>query len=85
VPNARLRGIAESRKDDLECLGYLAMYLLEGSLPWNLNNMVQVRSKVTLQSLYGKYPGLLEYMVSLHQMAPEETPNYDRLYGMIAP
>lgn len=28
VSNARLRGIAENRKDDLECLGYLALYLL---------------------------------------------------------
>jgi hypothetical protein len=76
--------MGEGRKDDLECLGYLALYLLEGSLPWNLNNMVQVRSKVTLQSLYGKYPGLLEFMVNLHQMATDEAPNYDRLYGMIS-
>lgn len=46
--------------------------------------MVQIRSKVTLQSLYGRYPGLLEYMIGIHKMATEETPNYDGLYGLIA-
>lgn len=84
VSNARLRGIPEGRKDDLECLGYLALYLLEGKLPWNVSNMVQVRSKVTLQNLYGRYPGLLEYMINIHRMTTDETPNYDSLYNLIA-
>lgn len=59
VSNARLRGIGEGRKDDLETIGYLALYLLEGKLPWSINQLAQGRSKVTLQQLYGKYGGLL--------------------------
>lgn len=47
--NSRIRGLKEGRKDDLESLGYLALYILERRLPWNYNNIVQVRSKLTLK------------------------------------
>lgn len=46
--------------------------------------MIQVRSKVTLQQLYGKYKGLFEYMVTVHKMSNDEQPNYDMLHNLIA-
>jgi len=83
VSNARLRGIPEGRKDDLETIGYLALYMLEGKLPWKINQLAQGRSKVTLQQLYGKYGGLFEFMVTVYKMATDEQPNYDALHSMI--
>ena len=84
VSNARLRGIPEGRKDDLETIGYLALYLLEGKVPWTANNLVQGRSKVTLQQLYGKYGSFFEFMVSVHKMSTDEQPNYDHLFNLIS-
>lgn len=32
--NSQLRHMPEGRKDDLESLGYLALFLMSGELPW---------------------------------------------------
>lgn len=77
--NARIRGVAEGRKDDLECLGYLALFMLEGALPWNIKNIIEMRTSLTLKQLFGRYGALFEYMLTVVQMPTEETPNYDRL------
>jgi hypothetical protein len=50
--NNQVRGLSESRKDDLESLGYLALLLLELEIPWfgcSKEQTVKVRSSLTLQ------------------------------------
>ena len=50
--NNQVRGLPESRKDDLESLGYLALLLLELEIPWfgcSKEQTVKVRSNLTLQ------------------------------------
>lgn len=37
-------------------------------MPWTARNLVQGRSGVTLQQLYGRYGRLLEFMVTVHKM-----------------
>ena len=53
--NNQVRGMPESRKDDLESLGYLALLLLELDVPWmgcSKEQTVRIRSGLTLQQLF---------------------------------
>lgn len=53
--NNQLRGLPESRKDDLESLGYLALLLLELDIPWlnsNKEQTIKIRCSLTLQEIY---------------------------------
>lgn len=50
--NNQVRGLPESRKDDLESIGYLALLLNEMEIPWggmNKEQVIKVRSSITLQ------------------------------------
>ena len=50
--NNQVRCMPESRKDDLESIGYLALLLLEMEIPWagmNKDQVIRVRSGLTLQ------------------------------------
>lgn len=79
MANSRIKNAPEGRKDDLECIGYLALFMLEGKLPWNSDNMIQVRSKLMLNQIFGKYQGLLKYMIEVHKLSTQEMPNYGML------
>ena len=49
----------EGRKDDLESLGYMALHLLGGEVPWkgmNREEMMKCRNGLTLQQLYKSIP-----------------------------
>eukprot|EP00826_Nyctotherus_ovalis_P064266 TRINITY_DN9423_c0_g1_i1.p1 TRINITY_DN9423_c0_g1~~TRINITY_DN9423_c0_g1_i1.p1 ORF type:complete len:227 (-),score=47.95 TRINITY_DN9423_c0_g1_i1:157-837(-) len=65
-------GIEQSRRDDLESLGYLLVYLLRGSLPWQ-----QLRAK-TKQEKYDaiKEKKMCTAIEDLCQNLPEEFPIY---------
>jgi serine/threonine protein kinase len=43
-------GYEQSRRDDLECLGYLLLYLIRGSLPWQGVKIAD--KKVKYQTIY---------------------------------
>ena len=43
------RGIEQSRRDDLECAGYVLLYLMRGDLPWmglNAKNREEKHQKI---------------------------------------
>ena len=62
-------GIEQSRRDDLEGIGYVLMYFLKGSLPWqglkcnkNEDKYIKIKQKkqaTTLAALCKGYPGNL--------------------------
>ena len=63
-----LRGVEISRRDDLESLGYMLIYFLKGSLPWEyvkgLNNSEKIRKIYQIKKNYN--------LVELCQGIPEE-------------
>lgn len=69
--NNQVRGLPESRKDDLESLGYLALLLYEMEIPWGgmgKEQVIKVRSGLTLQELFKGKPQWIEYMAYAMRM-----------------
>lgn len=82
-----LRGCEQSRRDDLEALGYVLVYLLLGSLPWSglprptPRAILAKKSKVSLDDLCGGLPGAFKaYLVAVRALGFEERPDYDGLH-----
>ena len=53
--NNQVRGVPESRKDDLESVGYLALLFFGMEIPWggmNKEQVIRIRSSLTLQELF---------------------------------
>jgi len=87
--NAHL-GIEQSRRDDIESLGYVLLYFLRGSLPWQgmvantkkekYNKINDKKMSTSLEQLCQGYPKeFLEYMQNARAMMFEDTPNYQQL------
>jgi serine/threonine protein kinase len=89
-----LRGSEQSRRDDLEALGYVWLYLLRGSLPWmGLNGQNQqqkyericdMKSRTTFESLCRGFPGeFVRYFRSVRNLHFTEDPNYSGLRDLL--
>ena len=80
-------GIEQSRRDDLESLGYLLMYFLKGSLPWQglravtkeekYAKILQKKRSTTIDSLCrGFPPEFALYFNYVRSLGFEERPDY---------
>lgn len=87
-------GIEQSRRDDLESLGYVMLYFSKGSLPWQglrANNKKQKYEKIcerkkqyTPQMLCKDMPGEFEAFLNyVEKLKFEETPNYVYLHHLL--
>jgi hypothetical protein len=85
-------GIEPSRRDDLESVGYVALYMLNGSLPWddlhdyiqdykNVNNHMKVK-KVNLLNHEQGPTEIIKYLSYCRKLTFEETPDYEYLLGL---
>lgn len=87
------KGIEQSRRDDLEALGYVLIYLSKGELPWqNLNlekreekfEMIKkLKIETSLANLCSELPGSFQkYMEHVMALSFMEQPNYSLLQDM---
>lgn len=86
-------GIEQSRRDDMEALGYVFVYFLKGALPWQglkAKNKVDkyqviknVKVSTTVETLCKGLPNAFaEYISICRFMKFDETPNYDKMKGL---
>lgn len=85
-----LRGYEQSRRDDLEAVGYVLMYLLRGSLPWQglqaknkderYKKILQRKIDTSAYDLCYGFPNEFEtYIETTRNMEYTEEPVYDML------
>ena len=87
-------GMEQSRRDDIEALGYMMVYLLRGRLPWqgmiNSNpkkkyeriKKVKMETKLTLLCA-GMPEEIIKFIQYARDMRVEDKPNYSYLRGLL--
>ncbi|CAD8200543.1 unnamed protein product [Paramecium octaurelia] len=85
-------GEEQSRKDDLEALGYVLIYLIKQELPWmkcekikenRLMKIGQMKKSIPLEKLCEGCPSqILNYMKQIQNLASSQIPNYRKLKGL---
>lgn len=87
------KGIEQSRRDDLESIGYMLIFLLKGSLPWQglkgstkrkrSSNIFNVKSSISLQELCKDIPSeFLLYMKYCRTLRYDQVPDYNLLRNL---
>ena len=85
-----LNGMTQSRRDDLEAVGYVLLYFLRGKLPWQglhvknkedrYHKIMEIKIQTTPYELCKNFPKEFEdYVEYTRQLKYEEDPNYDYL------
>lgn len=89
-----VKGVRPSRRDDLESLGYILLYLLQGNLPWFtiqspkrtetlLCEVLKSREKHPLAVLCQSHWEMKEFLAYCQGLAYAEKPNYDYLRRLL--
>ena len=82
-----MKGFEMSRRDDLESIGYMLIYLIKGKLPWShlekgkmaerFGPILKLKNKTTTEELCKYLPNeFYEYMNYVKSLKFEEKPNY---------
>ena len=88
-----LKGYDQSRRDDLESVGYVLAYLIRGNLPWQgiavktkeekYAKILYKKQYVTSEQLFKDYPSdLVNYIKYCKYLEYEQEPNYNYLTNL---
>ena len=90
-----IKGFQQSRKDDLESLGYMLIHLMTNSLPWiniytskidclqKVKKIFQMKKAILPEVLCKGLPEeFIQYMKYCRTLTFEQNPNYDYLKGL---
>ena len=86
-----MKGIEQSRRDDLESLGYMLIYLLKGFLPWKefenkkekIQKIFELKKKISLIRLCKDLPDEIRiYMEYCRNLNFEQKPSYEYLRSL---
>ena len=89
-----LEGIEQSRRDDLESVAYLLIYLLKGSLPWQglivkrkeekYLKVLEKKKSMTSSELCSDLPTQIErFLIYVKSLEYEEKPNYQLMIHLL--
>ena len=89
-----LDGYEQSRRDDLESLGYILVYFLKGSLPWQglkishkgerFNKILEIKKKCSAKELCEGFPKELEdFITYTRKLKFREVPDYNYLRNLL--
>ena len=89
-----LKGCEQGRRDDMEALGYVLMYFLRGSLPWQglklikgddrYRKIYEIKKNTTAEELCLGYPKqFCEYIKYTRSLSFEQEPDYNYLKKLI--
>ena len=90
-----LRGVEQSRRDDLEAIGYVIMYFLKGSLPWQglkvdkkedrYKKIYEKKKVTTPEELCAGFPiEFTQYITYCRKLGFEDEPDYSYLKSLFA-
>lgn len=88
-----LRGVEQSRRDDLEAIGYVLLYFLRGSLPWQglkvdkkedrYKKIYEKKKSTSPEELCQNYPQeFSQYITYCRNLAFEQEPDYNYLRSL---
>jgi serine/threonine protein kinase len=87
-------GLTPSRRDDLESLAYVIVYLAKGSLPWqgivvepgqfHEDEVLRVKQATTVKALCAGLPGcFVEFVEHIRHLGFREKPDYTYLHSIL--
>ena len=88
-----MNGLTQSRRDDLEAVGYVLMYFLRGKLPWQglrvknkedrYHRIMEIKKETTPDELCRGFPKeFKEYIKYTRGLEYEQDPDYDMLKNL---